>query len=285
MKSISSSVGAYESGAINRSEDVCTVQQLLTSVSRKLNSPLYDPRGVDGKIARNGQLSSTVKAIAHFQKNQVGMLHPDRRIDVGGGTWRKLQSLAGPCATPMPVAPVTGLITLTVTHHNRIPTKTIFKDSTPATVSGLYESDFVLSGGLSGTFRGSIYPDDMTVKGRVIDGSYPLHIGFHKGGSGPRQTASDLVVRTRDIRAGLLVNARNPVNVQSDNPAKKTSVGINVHNGFNSARFSDGCLTIHPLDWQRFIQLFLDAFPRIEDWHTLGTNTGKQIGSLCIKAL
>jgi hypothetical protein len=285
MASISSSVGAYESGAVNRPEDVRTVQELLTSLSRKLNSPLYDPKGVDGKIARNGNLSGTVKAIAHFQKTQVGMLNPNKRIDVGGATWMKLQSLSGPVAIPRTIAPVTGLITLTVTHNNKIPTGTKFKNITPATASGLYESDFTLSGGLNGSFRGSVYPDDMTVKGRVVDGTYPLHIGFHKGGGGPKQTASDLVVKTRDIRAGLLVNARNPVNVQSDSPTKKTSVGINVHNGFNNARYSDGCLTLHPQDWQRFIQLFLDAFHSIDDWHTLGTNTGKQIGSLIIRAL
>ena len=123
----------------------------------------------------------------------------------------------------------------------------------------------------------------MTVKGRVVDGTYPLHIGFHKGGGAARQTAADLVVKTKGIRAGLLVNARNGVPVHSDDPGKTTSYGINVHNGFNSSRGSDGCLTLHPTDWARFIQLFLDAFPDIEDWHTLGNNTGKQIGSLVIK--
>jgi hypothetical protein len=170
-----------------------------------------------------------------------------------------------------------------VTHGGKIPTATKFKNPTTPTAGGLYESTFTLSGGLTGTFKGSIYPDDMTVKGRVLDGTYPLHIGFHKGGGKPKQTAADLVVRTEGIRAGLLVNARNSVPVQSDNASKTTSVGINVHNGFNNSRGSDGCLTLQPSDWSRFIQLFLDGFSNINDWHTVGANTGKKIGSLVIK--
>jgi hypothetical protein len=116
------------------------------------------------------------------------------------------------------------------------------------------------------------------------DRPYPLHIGFHKGGKAARQSAADLVVRTEGIRAGLLVNARNSVPVKSNDPGKTTSVGINVHNGYsNSDRGSDGCLTLQPSEWSRFIQLFLDAFPEIGDWHTVGDNTGKKIGTLIIK--
>ena len=125
-----------------------------------------------------------------------------------------------------------GLITLTATHGGKIPSNTKFK-KTPAATVGLYESTFTLSGGLSGTFRGSIYPDDMTVKGRVEDGTYPLHIGFHKGGKKPPEPASALVVKTQDIRAGLLVNCRNPVRIITDHPNNPTSEGINVHNGFD----------------------------------------------------
>ena len=158
-------------------------------------------------------------------------------------------------------------------------------DSKPVgTYQGPYESSFVLTGGLVGTFRGSIWPNNMTVKGYVVDGIYPLHIGFHKGGTAAKQTASDLVVRTSGIRAGLLVNARSGVTVKSDNPAKTLSHGINVHNGLSSGnRSSDGCLNLPTEDWKRFIKLFLDAYPDINDWHTLGTNTGKKIGSLVIK--
>lgn len=280
---ISASVGSYESGATNNRNDVVTVQELLTSVARKLGSA-YDPKGVDGRIGRVGNMSNTVIAITNFQRQQVGMSRPDQRIDVNGNTWNKLVAAAGG-GVPAPAPPSSvGLVTLTVTHGGLIPTGTKFKVATTATASGLYESTFALSGGLTGTFRGSIYPDDMTVKGRVVDGSYPLHLGFHKGGGGARQTASDLVVRTQGVRAGLLVNARNSVPVQSDDPAKTTSVGINVHNGFNSSRGSDGCLTLHPDDWSKFVKLFLDAYTNINDWHTLGNNTGKQIGSLVIRA-
>jgi hypothetical protein len=280
--SISASVGSYESGARNLTADVRTVQELLTQAARTLHSPAFDPGGIDGQIARVGSQSGTVKAIANFQKQQVGMSRPDQRIDVGGNTWKKLADVSGPVAPKKPAKTI-GLITLTVTHGGKIPTKTKFKVSTPATVSGMYESTFTLSGALSGTFKGSIYPDDMTVKGRVIDGTYPLHIGFHKGGGEARQTAANLVVKTEGIRAGLLVNARNGVPVQSDDPRKTESHGINVHNGFHSNRYSDGCLTLQPTDWARFIQLFLDAFPDIEDWHTIGNNTGKQVGTLIIK--
>jgi hypothetical protein len=140
-----------------------------------------------------------------------------------------------------------------------------------------------VSGYATGVFQGSIYPDDMAVKGRLKDGTYPLHIGFHKGGSASKQKNSDLVVRTKSIRAGLLVNARNGVSVISDNPNKTTSYGVNVHNGFNSQRYSDGCPTIKPSDWTKFIQIFLDAHPNIDDWHTLGNNTGKKIGKLVVK--
>ncbi|MFO0892659.1 MAG: hypothetical protein U0790_26390 [Isosphaeraceae bacterium] len=220
----------------------------------------------------------------NFQRQQVGMHSPDARIDVNGGTWKRLVAAAGPVEPKPPVLRAPATITLTVSHGGLIPTGTKFKSPTTPTADGLYESTFTLSGGLTGAFRGSIWPDDMTEKGRVLDGTYPLHIGFHKGGgNAPRQTAADLVVRTGDVRAGLLVNARNPVPVQSDDLGKTTSEGINVHNGFNSARFSDGCLTLHPADWSRFIQLFLDAFPKIDDWHALYKNTGQQVGLLVIQ--
>jgi hypothetical protein len=223
-----------------------------------------------------------VAAIVVFQKQLVGMSKPDQRIDSNGRTWKKLVAVAGGALAPI-LAPAPQLITLTATHGGKIPTGTKFKAATPATADGLYESTFTLSGGLTGTFRGSIYPDDMTVKGRVVDGEYPLHIGFHKGGTAAKQTATDLVVKTQGIRAGLLVNARKAVPVQSDEPTKETSVGINVHNGFSSSRGSDGCLTLHPSDWTKFIQSVLDTFPTIDDWHAVGTNTGKKIGTLIIQ--
>jgi hypothetical protein len=277
---ISNSVGSYESGAANLPADVRTVQELLTQASKKLGVA-FDPKGIDGKIGRPGGMSNTVAAITQFQKQQVGMMRPDQRIDVNGATWKKLVAVAGPI---VPKAPVAGLITLTASHGGLIPKATKFKQTTAAT-GEVYESTFTLSGGLNGTFRGSVWPDDMTVKGRVLDGEYPLHIGFHKGGGAAKQEAKDLVVKSSGIRAGLLVNARNPVPVKSDDPGKTTSVGINVHNGYTAAdRGSDGCLTLLPSEWARFIQLFLDGFPDIADWHAVGPNTGKRIGTLVIKS-
>lgn len=280
--SISASVGSYESGAVNRPADVRTVQTLLAQAAKALHNPAFDPREQTGVITQPGSNSPTVSAITAFQRLQAGMSRPDQRIDVNGGTWKKLVAVAGPVA-PKPTAPV-GLITLTVTHGGLIPTGTKFKVATKATASGLYESTFTLSGGLTGTFRGSIWPDDMTERGHLKDGTYPLHIGFHKGSTAAKQKASDLVVKTEGVRAGLLVNARKPVSVVSDKDKKTTAEGVNVHNGFYSKRFSEACPTLHPDDWKGFIQLFLDAFPNIDDWHTLGANTGKQIGSLVVKA-
>jgi len=113
------------------------------------------------------------------------MSRPDQRIDVNGATWKKLVAVAGAVSPGPPVA-APPLITLTVTHGDKVPTATKFKTA--------------------------------------------------------KQTAAELKVKTQGIRAGLLVNARNAVSVQSDDPKKTTSVGINVHNGFNSSRGSDGCL-------------------------------------------
>ena len=72
------------------------------------------------------------------------------------------------------------------------------------------------------------------------------------------------------------MSGRNAVTVNSDNSDKATSYGINVHNGLTSSkRSSDGSLNLSPNDWKTFIKLFLDAFPDIKDWHTIGNNAGK----------
>ncbi|TWT82339.1 hypothetical protein CA13_38010 [Planctomycetes bacterium CA13] len=281
---ISGSVGSYESGAKNVKADITTVQQLLTAAAKKLSRPQFDPGGIDGLISRVASRSGTVKAITAFQKEQVRMIRPDSRIDVGGNTWGKLTSAAGtvPVKTPTPAK---GLITLTVSHGGLVPTGTKRKSGEPVgTYNGAYESSFKLSGGLTGTFRGSIWPNDMTVKGHLLDGTYNLHIGFHKGGSATKQTAANLVVKTSGIRAGLLVEMRKSVSVNSDSSSKKTSSGINIHNGISSTkRSSDGCLNLPPNDWSRFMQLFIDGFPNINDWHAEYKNTGKKIGTLVIQ--
>src|SRR5215207_1906076 len=88
--SIGASVGSYQSGARNLTADVRTVQELLTKAAKNLNSPAFDPKGIDGQIARVGSQSDTVKAITNFQKQQVGMAAPDQRIDVNGNTFKEL---------------------------------------------------------------------------------------------------------------------------------------------------------------------------------------------------
>src|SRR3954469_7930772 len=152
--SIGASVGSYESGARNLTADVRTVQELLTQAAKTLRSPAFDPKGIDGQIARVGSQSNTVRAIENFQKQQAGMSRPDCRIDVNGNTWKKLVAVSGPVAPKKPAKTI-GLITLTAAHGGKIPTGTKFKVPTPATAGGLYESTFTLTGALSGTFKGS----------------------------------------------------------------------------------------------------------------------------------
>lgn len=281
---ISGSVGSYQSGAKNNSLDITTVQELLTAAAIKLKKPVFDPGGIDGKIGRVAERSGTVKAITQFQRLQVGMARPDQRIDVDGKTWKKLVQIAG--SIPPKKAPTpTGLVTLTVSHGGLVPSGTTRAKGQPNhTYDGAYESSFVLAGGLTGTFRGSIWPNKMTVKGHLVDGSYPIHIGFHKGGGAAKQGAGNLVVKTSGIRAALLVNARKGVAVNSDLSSKKTSYGVNIHNGLTATkRSSDGCPNMPPDDWKRFIKLFLDAYPNIADWHTVGNNTGKKVGTLIVQ--
>lgn len=258
---------------------------MLVSAAAELNDSAYNPRSMNGRIKQPGAICGTVEAISAFQRHYVGLNRPDQKIDVNGKTWNHLSALYKRAFRKRQAAVITDVI-LTVRHGNKMPTKTDRKDKTILpTYNGMYESTFTLSGGLTGQFRGSIWPDSMIVKGRVVDGTYPLHIGFHKGGGKAKQKESDLVVKTQGIRAGLLVNARDPVSVTSDTSTKITSSGINVHNGFtNPGRGSDGCLTLQPQDWSDFIQLFLDGFPDIDDWHEQYTNTGKQIGSLVIQS-
>src|SRR4051794_35621243 len=51
---------------------------------------------------------------------------------------------------------------------------------------------------LVGTFTGSIFPDDLKVRGRVRDGKYDLYLGLHKrskDGKALTPTKDDLVVK------------------------------------------------------------------------------------------
>ena len=152
--------------------------------------------------------------------------------------------------------------------------------------AAMYESTVEIQGAGGGTYRGSIYPDDMNVKGRIKDGTYSLHIGFHKRNSKVPTTA-DLIVKNNssELRPALIVQRDGTVPVISHNASKTTSSLIHVHNGFNSSRGSDGCLTLRPSDWPGFIQTFLDMYPNLQDWYPgPGQYIGLAAGSLEVRA-
>ena len=91
---ISGSVGRWEKGAGNLLADVKTVQRLLETAAQKLQAPDLDPKGVDGKIARQSAKSNTVAAIEAFQKRSS--ISIDGLIEPGGQTWQALLKAAGP---------------------------------------------------------------------------------------------------------------------------------------------------------------------------------------------
>ena len=176
------------------------------------------------------------------------------------------------------------------------PVSILFRSSSlPTGVTGLpgaankhtstrYESKVSVTGGLSGAFRGSIYPDNLNVKGYLLNGTYNVFLGFHKPGI---PTDQDLEVRTNGFRAVLVINQGNSLRVKSNNPAKTTSVGIHIHNGYKhwtaTHPMSEGCLLIHPADWSKFISLFLKAFPMLSDWSINGSRVGRQIGTVTVQ--
>jgi hypothetical protein len=197
------------------------------------------------------------------------LTNPDGRVDPGGKTLAALNQEAKPSA---PTVPVTAFRVI-FAHGGTVPAST-------SSAGNLYESTVTVSGR---TFRGSIYPDDMSVKGRIKDGTYDLYLGFHKR-AGHTPNSSDLVARDNGFRAALIVNNDFSVPVISDNSSKTTSSLIHVHNGFNSKRYSDGCPTIHPTDWPGFIEIFLKTFPNLQDWTAQNSYVGRKIGSLEVKA-
>jgi hypothetical protein len=91
---ITDSVGRWEKGARNLQADVKTVQRLLETAAQKLQAPELDPKGVDGKIARDSAKSNTVAAIEAFQKRSNVSI--DGPIEPGGQTWQALVQAAGP---------------------------------------------------------------------------------------------------------------------------------------------------------------------------------------------
>lgn len=102
---IRGSVGSYQSGAVNNTPDIVTVQQLLATAAARSGKSQFDPGPPDGKIARVAARSSTVSAITAFQRERAGMRNPDRRIDVNGNTWRHLVNASG--GTVPPTTPTT----------------------------------------------------------------------------------------------------------------------------------------------------------------------------------
>jgi len=91
---ISGSVGRWEKGARNLQADVETVQRLLETAAQRLQAPELDPKGVDGKIARQSAKSNTVAAIEAFQKRSN--ISIDGLIEPSGQTWQALLQAAGP---------------------------------------------------------------------------------------------------------------------------------------------------------------------------------------------
>jgi L,D-transpeptidase catalytic domain len=90
---ITGSVGRWEKGARNLQADVETVQRLLEMAAQKLQAPDLDPKGVDGKIARQSAKSNTVAAIEGFQKRSN--ISIDGLIEPGGQTWQALLQATG----------------------------------------------------------------------------------------------------------------------------------------------------------------------------------------------
>ena len=215
--SISASVGSYESGAKNVPADVRTVQELLTQAAKNLNTPAFDPKGIDGKIARPGSQSNTVTAIASFQKHQVGMAPPDLRIDVNGGTWKKLVTVAGPVA-PKPPAAALGSITLTVDARRPDPHEDQVQGRDAGDRGRRVRIDLHALRRPHGDVPGLHLSGRHDGQGRVIDGTYPLHIGFHKGGRCGQADGREPGRQDGGHPAGLLVNARNPVPVRERRP-------------------------------------------------------------------
>ena len=273
--SISASVGK---NGVNRQADVKLVQQLINQNIGRL-TPLATLK-VDGI---NG--SRTIGAISEFQTRVVGMARADGRVDAGGKTLQELNKGAVPGAgyeqsenSNKPKDNTLASYRVTFDHDGKTPDSVSGAKGT----DGLYESTVMVSGR---SFRGSIYPDKMDVKGRIKDGTYSLYLGFHKRDGGAEEPeADDLEVRTQGFRATLIVNNDQSVPVISNNAGKVTSSAIHVHNGFRSKRYSDGCPTIHPDDWKKFISIFLDAYDDLEDWTSTSKYVGKKIGVLEVKS-
>jgi hypothetical protein len=250
--------------------EVLLVQRLLN----KHRAPPLRPIVEDG---REGP--ETKAAIEEFQRRVVKMAVPDGRVDPGGRTFQALSAVDAPGRPSTPV-------TVVFHHQSKLPTGVTGLAGTDIkTTASRYESLVSVTGGLSGKFKGSIYPDNMNIKGRLKDGSYEIYLGFHKQGT---PAPGDLVVRTNGFRAVLIVNANRAVPVISNSASKTTSDYIHIHNGYHSWTdahpMSEGCLILAPDDWPGFIQLFLGAYPNLADWTAGGGRLGKKIGTVSVTA-
>ena len=87
---ISESVGRWSKGAVNRKNDVETVQNMLRTGAMILAQPSLVPNCIDGSINRNEAKSGTIKAIEAFQSRFMSA--PDGVIGVGRRTWNELMS-------------------------------------------------------------------------------------------------------------------------------------------------------------------------------------------------
>jgi hypothetical protein len=90
---LTGSVGRWEKGARNLPADVETVQRLLQAAAKRLQAPQLDPKGVDGKIARQSAKSNTVAVIEAFQSRSN--ISIDGLIEPGSQTWQALLQAAG----------------------------------------------------------------------------------------------------------------------------------------------------------------------------------------------
>jgi hypothetical protein len=90
---LTASVGPWEEGARNLPADVETIQRLLETAGQRLQAPQLDPKGVDGKIARQSAKSNTVAAIKALQSRSnisiTGLIEP------GSQAWQALLQAAG----------------------------------------------------------------------------------------------------------------------------------------------------------------------------------------------
>jgi murein DD-endopeptidase MepM/ murein hydrolase activator NlpD len=89
---LSASVGRQDRARNNR-RDVETVQTLLASAARAMDTPAIDPGGIDGRIAASPARSSTVSAIEQFQ--MAVSLTPDGVVEANGRTFNELVRLGG----------------------------------------------------------------------------------------------------------------------------------------------------------------------------------------------